>query len=222
MINRLEGYINKDGFVTSLPDAPTIPGEGNGFLNTGLAWACEMYDDVPIEKMIAECRESETNPLIWRSPHKKNPDDNQNQDDYEGALPMSQSWAIEVLEYAEENEWDFSIHEEDAGDLNYRFDRIMHFSPFLRLCAGRSLSYPDQIILAITIVLNSFKISDADTNKKSFCLLSKCQGNILMWKLVATLWVNRVRAKYGTIGGSWAEASPGHPVNTYDGENLGI
>lgn len=221
MNKRLEGYINKDGFVTIEPNAPTIPGEGNGFLQTGLAWACGMYPEVPIERMIESCRESPEVPLIWRSPHKKNPDDNQAQDDYEGILPMSQSWAREVLTYAEKNDWDFSMHDKDDDAIEYRFDRFLSFPIFLRLCAGESLPFWDQVILSLTMLYSCFKISDADTNKKSFCALVKLRkSKVFMGKLVADLWISKVRKKYGTIGGSWAAAKPGHPVNVYDGENL--
>jgi hypothetical protein len=219
-MHRLEGYINADGFVTSKPNAETIPGEGNGFLNTGLVWACGMYDEVPIQTMIANCRESATVPLIWRSPHKKNPDDHQTQDDYDGALPMSQIWALEVLIYAETHDWDFSLHEEDEGDLEYRFDRFWHFAPFLYICAGRSLDIWSQVKLASYMLWNCFDIDNADPNKKAFCVMKKSYKEVVFGKMIFDLWISRVRKKYGTIGGSWAAAHPGHPVNSYDGENL--
>ncbi len=220
MTNRLEGYINADSFVTATPDEPNIPGAGNGFMNTGLAWACGMYDDVPISTMLFRCRLSSKVPLIWRSPYKNNADDNQAQDDYEGALPMSQAWAKEVLEYAEDNDWDFSMREEDNGNIKYWFGRFLHFPPFVRVCAGEDLSYWSQLMLLFSFLLFSAQISDADTNKKSFCMLKKSYDKIFLGKSAFKFWISRVRKKYGTIGASWAMAHPGHPVNNYDGENL--
>jgi hypothetical protein len=215
---KYSAYINVDGFVTAQPNADFVPGEGNGWLRTGLAFACGMMPlDHPYGEMIEKCRVSSTCPFIFRSPYKKNLDDNQRADDYWGALLLSQSWAAQVLEYCEKNGWNFSLREIDVGDLNYRYDRIPVFPSFVRMCAGKKISLWEEIVFALTIFVDAFKISDADGNAKAFCRLSLARQESKLCSLFSKFWIIKIKLKYETIGGSWAESiSVGHPLSNYD------
>lgn len=212
-------YINRDGFVTINRNAASIPGEGNGFLATGLAYACGLY--TPPTDLIYRCRASATCPLIWRSPWKRNADDDQQADDYYGALLLDPVWAKELLEFAETNDWDFSMHPEDHGRLEYRFDRFLHFPAFVRLCAGSSLSLLDKAILSVTMLIDAFSIGFADANMRAFCLQHAAAPVVPFGELLASLWRSRVRKKYGRLGLAWvAYFGPEHPLSQWDGEGV--
>jgi hypothetical protein len=213
MIN--PAYINADGFVTVQPNAPAVPGEGNGWLQTGLAYACGLYPQANADVMLAFCAKSNECPLIYRSPHKKNADDNETCDDYWAALPMSQFWAKEVLQYARAHGWNFDVQEK--GGLEYAFWRFPAFTPFLKLCAGESLNIFDRLRLAGTIAFDAFFSDAADTNMAAFCRLVKAEQACPLSALAAGLWRSRIRKRYGTIGKSWAGYfGDTHPLVMFD------
>lgn len=219
----LDPYINCDGFVTVEPNAPAMPGEGNGWLQTGLAWACGLYDGGPSygdgtgDTMLAYCRKSDICPLIYRSPHKRNADDNETCDDYWGALPMQSFWAAEVLAWGRANGWMFDVQEK--GGLEYRFDRFPAFTPFLKLCAGEKLNIFDRARLALTIVWDAFNNGQADTNMAAYCRLHIAEFHCPLCRMAAKLWRSRIKQRYGTIGKSWsAYFGPSHPLTLFDEE----
>jgi hypothetical protein len=207
----LLGYINKDGFITAKFNAETVPGEGNGFLNTGLAVACGLIE--PPKDLITKCRVSDANPQIWRSPWKKNEDDEQENDDYWGALLLDKDWALDLYLWARLNNWFFDIH--GKGRIRFWFGIHLHFPPFVKLCTETiELNWLDRAILFCSTILDAFSIADADGNKKAFCRISKIKklGGACSW--ACQLWEKRVIARYGSIGGSWAASlEAGHPVS---------
>ncbi len=210
-------FINKDGFVTANPFANAWPGEGNGFLNTGLAHACGMYpnpEDFPA--MIQRCRHSDMIPLIWRSPHKKNPGDDQKCDDYWGALLLSENWALEILRYAEDTGWNFNIVNPYVQEAEYRFDRFPAFPPFLRACAGKKLAMMEVITLALQIFSDAFDLKDADSNKKAFCRLKKAREVSTLCWVASKLWIYKAKKKFGKVGGAWKASHFINPLNDYD------
>lgn len=208
-------YINADGFVTVQPNAPAMPGEGNGWLQTGLAYACGMYSDGKFSDMFAACMKSDGCPLIFRSPHKRNPDDHETCDDYWGALPLSSFWARLVLLWGRNHGSMYDVQE--RGGLEFRFDRFPAFTPFLKLCAGESLTLVDRLRLAGTIVFDAFFCAAADTNMAAYCRLVKAEKSCPLSKLAASFWRSRIRKRYGTIGKSWAGYfGPEHPLTTFN------
>lgn len=209
-------YINRDGFITVVPYAPHVPGEGNGWLQTGLAYACG-HIELEYRTMLLTCQATGM-PLIWRSPHKRNADDDQAHDDYWAALLLDRSWAGAVLRYAEKNDWDFAMRPEDKGKAHYLFSRFPHFPPFVRLAAGAELSPMDRAILWVSALVDALSIGQADGNMKAFCRLHL---TVHLWGFgpLASLWWWRIRRRYGTIGESWAAYfGHGHPLNGYNGE----
>lgn len=218
----LTNYQNSDGFVTIDPNAPANPGEGNGFLQTGLAIAANCLNFSPqyAQVMLYDCQRSHECPLIYRSPHKKNADDNEAVDDYWGAFVLAYStgnriWPRKVLEFAEAFKWDFDLQ----GNRNpkYRFDRYSAFAPLLRLCAGQKLTIWEELILAGTIAWSIFKTDAADGNMKTFCQIYIAQRESGICKAVSRLWFRKIKKQYGTIGKSWAAYFVnGHPLVEYD------
>lgn len=221
-------YINSDGFVTDKSNAETIPGEGNGWLQTGLAMATfpkEYLAVVGKDKlvsMLADCRKSYECPLIYRSPHKKNADDTNAADDYWGALLIFKlikypSWANELYVWAKARNWHFDIQQPDSPRIEYNFNRFVHFIPFLRQTIGEPLSLIESIGMAVGIVFDSFSIDEPDPNKKVFCKISLMEIDSIVCRLAGLFWRWRVRRKYGHIGACWAASlEPGHFLSAYD------
>lgn len=215
----LAQYINQDGFVTISANAEAVPGEGNGWLQTGLALATGKITPnseagLKLPGLIERCK-APLSQLIWRSPWKTNPGDETKQDDYYGALIVSRAWAAKLLDYLESHGWDFDI----AGKkrLEYRFDRFPDFAPLVEIAAGRDLSLFDEIRLAATIFWDAFHLDAADANMKTYCKIYLAEENSAICAIAAKLWRSRARARYGTIGASWAGYfGPGHPMNIFD------
>lgn len=212
-------YINSDGFVTVAPNAQAVPGEGNGWLQTGLALATGKIPAAALEEnlipLLSRCQKSPTVPLIWRSPYKVNPGDETKQDDYYGALLISPTWAARLLDYLEAAGWDFDIGGKQR--LEYRFDRFPDLAPLVFLAAGRDISIFDEVRLALTIVWDAFHIEQADANMRTYCKIYLAEKDSILCALAAKFWRGRVRARYGTIGASWAGYwGLAHPMNIFD------
>lgn len=202
--------MNESGFVTAGKDEPDIPGCGNGWLQTGVAYALGVYDDSKVDTMFLRCRLGAC-PLIWRSPYKKKLGDETKADDYWGALIMSPFWAGEILDYAEKNSWNFDIF--GLKRIEYRFDRFPHFAPFVRLCAGRRTALWDQAVLIVFVIFSSFRLETADGNMRAICIISVVRQELMLGKFVARLWESRARKRYGTIGKSIAAYfGESHPI----------
>ncbi len=205
-------YINADGFVTVNPNANPIPGDGNGILQTGLAIALGLLPDDHVVEMLLGCRKSISCPLIFRSPHKRNPDDEQTQDDYWGALPLNKSWAEEILEYGQKHLWIMDVHEE--GRLTFWFGRYLPFAPFTKICAGVKLNCVERKILKATIYLDALKTGSASGNMIAYCRAWACVQRDPFFADAFAYWLRKVRKRYGTLGASWAAYfGPGHPLN---------
>lgn len=216
-------YINSDGFVTIAPNAPAVPGEGNGWLQTGLALATGKIPPAALEEglipLLSRCQKSSTLtnpvPLIWRSPYKVNPGDETKQDDYYGALLISTTWAARLLDYLEANGWDFDISGKKR--LEYRFDRFPDFAPLVFMAAGKNISLFDEVRLALTIVWDAFHVEQADANMRTYCKIYLAEKDSALCAIAANFWRSRIRKRYGTIGASWAGYfGPGHPMNIFD------
>jgi hypothetical protein len=222
MLKGMDGYVNEDGFVTVEKDANPFPGEGNGWLQTGVAVACGFdYDPTIIMKMFIRCRYGIT-PLMWRSPHKKNLGDNQNHDDYWSIGLLSWKykldWAREFVEFGAKFDWIYDVTDPTGGNLRYKFDRFLDFVPYMRLCAGEKLTIADKFILAGTIIYDAYHPDKADANMRSFCkvTVAEKQGGLLC-KMAGFWWRKRIKSKYGTIGNSWAKYfGEGHPLNAFN------
>lgn len=222
----LEGYINEDGFVTVQRNANPFPGEGNGWLQTGLAAACGAnLSFLKTKEMFERCRFSVEVPMLWRSPHKKNLGDNQNHDDMWGAGLLAWwgrfYWAKEFVELGTRTNWIYDITDPNGENLRYKFDRFFDFIPYMRLCAREKLTIADSLILAATIVFDAYHLDKADGNMRAFCKVTVAgkDGNLIC-KLACAWWRKRAKAKYGTIGKSWAEYfGEGHPLNAFNEVN---
>lgn len=205
-------WINQDGFLTLYPNENHIPGEGNGWLHTGLASCLGIYDPGKerVFEMIAACRKSAENPLIFRSPHKRNPGDAQEADDYWGALYLAKKydslWPLEVLEYAEKNGWDFDI--QGNKNLRFRFDRLPHFVPILRIAAGIDLGIWDQVQLAVIMFYDAFASKKPDGHMKAR-LRMEIAKDYPFSQLALFIWKRRTK---GT--NPWAKyfLHPEHPL----------
>jgi hypothetical protein len=205
-------FVNADGFVTVQPNADAIPGEGNGWLQTGLAVATGQLTTDRIADMIWACHKGPQCPLVFRSPHKRNPDDSETADDYWGALPLNQMWALEIYIYGCTHKWLMDVQEQ--GRLAFWFGRFLGFAPFVKLCAGLPTNWLDRTILNTMIYLDSYFISHSDGNMIAFCRASAAAKRDPRFAKAFAFWQKRVLAKYGTLGASWAAYfGPGHPLN---------
>lgn len=218
--DELKPYLNGDGFLTVQANADTVPGEGNGWLQTGTAICLIGYDEYPYPldtvALINACSNAAAYPLIYRSPHKKNPDDNETCDDYWGALALIKlkdrtEWPKSLLRYGAANDWYFDVNHSRA--LRYRFDRFPAFVPCLRICAGEELSLFSKIILGLTILWDAYHIDAADGNMRSLCKIAIAEGQGRFIDACSNLWRRRIIAKYGTVAKSFEEYfGKGHPI----------
>lgn len=211
-----DAYINFDNFVTVEPRAETCPGEGNGWLQTGLAVATGIYR--PTQSMIVDmfirCAYGPNDPRIWRSPWKKNPGDEEQADDYWGALVMSQPWAIMLSIWIDDHGTNFDPT--PAKRLKYWFGRFPMFRPMVRVCAGGSKWY-HHALLALGILWDSLFIGSASGNMIAFCRISKARQVSSLCAWASKLWVWRIKKHYGAVGMSWEEYfHSDHPLVGYD------
>lgn len=210
-------YINADGFVVANPYNQSEYGEGNGILNTGVAYLCGIYEP-DVAEMWRKCGGKLDLPLFYRSPQKKNPGDNETCDDYWAMLAMahylSPVISRQLYYYGFNNGWVYNVeHPEDKTDIRFYFARFPAFIPFAKLCAGIRLSSWDRFKLAAVVLWDAFHLSDADGNKKAFCRARVCSiyPGILVW--ASRLWFKRIRARYGGLGKSWADSlCSSHPL----------
>ncbi len=216
-------YINQDGFVTVEPGAATVPGEGNGWLQTGLAIACDLYPYQMLgvlQRSLVECcfDISKGDVRIWRSPHKKNPGDENKCDDYWGAMWVSAWWPHDLYAYFRRNGTNCDpFNRKDAWSRwTYWFGRHPHFLPFVRISANEAYFF-DWWIIALHIFIDAFFIGEASGNKKAFCRLAAVRNCSKICRIAAKFWVYRVKKQYGTVGGSWAkDVGMYHPLAYYD------
>lgn len=206
----MQDYINKDCFVTVEKHEPSIPGCGNGWLQTGVAHALGLCDP-PLIKTVTACYDWDGR--FWRSPHKNNPGDETKCDDYWGILILiPQQWCEIILKSAESNEWDFDIGKQTR--LDYRFDRFPAFPPFLRLCAGKSLTLYDHAILIVTAIKDCFSMSHADGNMRAFCRIHGLAIHTPYGELIKLFWEWKAKRKFGNVGGAFSKYfGKDHPVS---------
>jgi|GEM_PF-4012311 len=209
MIN--PSYINADGFVTIQPNAPAIPGEGNGWLQTGLCAALGQYPNSKesIILMFIRCMADVGYPPLSRSPHKKNLGDENKADDYWGVFVLAklhfQDWAKNLLRWCEANGWTTNNLDPKSTDYNYRFDRFPGFVPCLRLAAGQQLPVMDSIALAGSLIYDIFSAKEDDGNMRSYCKAFVAKSDwICAIPAAIILWRKASWAKY---------FGEGHPLN---------
>lgn len=209
-------YINDDGFVTIQADAAFVPGEGNGWLQTGLAEACGMsFELAQVARMLKRCRFDSADPRIWRSPHKKDPGDENQADDYYGAALLSTAWSKELLAWCRANGWNFDPYGKRPA---FWFGRFVTLRPHIRLCAGEDLELVDRVLLASSIFFAAFTTS-ADTSMIAFCKVRAADRHSWLLTQACRWWRWRTKGEYGTIGASWAAYfGPDHPLSTYNEE----
>ncbi len=209
----LDGFLNQDGFVTVQPNSPAVPGEGNGLLVTGLAMACGMYFNPQARQMLARCQFSPNDPRVWRSPHKTNPGDETQVDDYWGAVHLSFDWSRDLLAFVEKNGMNFDPF---GKRFKYWFGRFVALKPFFRLAVGKDTFF-DRLILFFTILVDAMFINSASGNMKAFCRIHFAIDHTAPLTLASRFWLKRIKNKYGSVGKSWAEYfGEGHPLNDYD------
>tara|TARA_R110000868_G_scaffold242882_3_gene498477 strand:+ start:793 stop:1443 length:651 start_codon:yes stop_codon:yes gene_type:complete len=214
----LDKYIDQFGFVRIKPNDDNPWGDGNGLLQTGLAIACGMLNpSYELQFNLLLCRKDVWCPLIYRSPNKKNNDDNQGPDDYYGAFLFGDILPGLVLEYAEAKNWHFDIQQPDKPRPEYNFNRFPAFVPCLRIAAGKRLSLAETVVLFGSIVVDSFDLNKADGNMKAFCRIVLAERYSKLFTIAGALWRYQVRRKYKSIGRSWSDYfKEGHPLNDYN------
>ena len=215
----MEGWLSKDGFVNPRRDTPDVPGHGNAWLETGLAYACGMYDLSPAKAtdMYLACTTSGSFPLFFRTPYKKNLDDSEEADDYWGffALPIDLAYRVTIYNYLRGDGWNGDVHKQ--GAFRYYFNRFLPLPCYVSMRSGGSFTVLDNLILSAACLWSSFGISDADSNKKAFLMGHELSVRSKLGKWAFSIWCKRIRKRYGTIGKSWAASyEEGHPLSNYD------
>ena len=216
-------WITVDGFIKPRRDTPDVPGHGNSFLETGLAYACGLHDisEKEATDLYLKCTTPESYPLFFRTPYKKNSDDHETADDWYGlmSLPLNKRFKYEIFKYIRSKHWNGDVQKKSG--FKYNFGRFISLPCFVSLAGGGSFTILDRIILSCTLLIDSLGISDADGNKKAFLRGKELSEHSSVGARIFKFWCGRVRKKYGTIGGAWAESfEDGHPLSAYDGENL--
>lgn len=212
-------YVNSDGFVcANKEELEDFYGPGNGWLHTGMAVAIGKYS-APFLKMYLACKR-EPWPLFYRSPQRKNADDQEAADDWWGFFVLlrccysGSNIAKSLLDWGNIHNWVFDVSDNQSTDIRFRFDRFISFIPILRIIAGEKLSFTDSIACIATIIWDAFHIDDADGNGKAFCRIYVFQSYGYIFPLVSNIWFVRVKKKYGSVEKSWAAAlCNGHPLS---------
>lgn len=229
LLSDLGPYVNSDGIVTVDQFALAKWGEGNGLLQTGLYYCIKAnegsfteQDAIKILEITAACKR-DGYPMVWRSPYKKNPDDNQNHDDYWGWLAAcyfaKSRFPKEFYDFAESKGWLVDIQNPEVPSHNYYFERYIGFKQFVKMATrgcykAHAVSYLDALVVAGAIIYKSFGALASDSCMRTYCLVSVAQKESLLCMLAGMLWRWRVRKRYGTIGLSFAAyfRSPEHPL----------
>lgn len=212
-----EGYTDQWGLIRVLPLSEV--GMGNGLLHTGLLYtikanhgALTQVDKDHLAAIVSQCEHASV-PMLWRSPIKKNPDDNQQWDDYFGMLPAlyfaGSDFPRRFLAHAEKAHWSFDIQKPDQFNFRYYYERMPGFVGFVKSCArGTDLSViatpMEMLQLAGAILWSAFSIDNADSNMKAYCRLSVARKESPLCALASLVWFWRIRRRYGIVGQSFA------------------
>lgn len=215
---REQSYINGDGFVTIDQRAPTIPGDGNGLLQTGLWYvikaqygALTQIDRDKIQDLTERCKSSYCE-YLWRSPYKKNPDDNQNHDDYWGWLAACYfagiPYPLYFLRAAIKNKWFVDVVNPKTDNPKYFFGRFLDFPPFAKMCARgwdrealeSTLQVYDHIIMASSILWSAFHLGSSDSLMRDYCRVAIARKESQLCAMVSYLWFYKLRKKFGITG----------------------
>jgi hypothetical protein len=224
------GYFNADGFLTVKPNSPSVPGEGNGLLQTGLWYSIKARngglqdrDKDAIKRITSRCMH-DSHPILWRSPHKKNPDDDQQHDDYWGWLAAcyfaESDFPERFHQFCEDNQWMVDVQQPYHPRIKYLFERFPGFKTFVKLCVHNRKPTPMECIkFALLICFWSIKPNRSDSCMRSYCRIAVASDRSLLCRLVASiLWFKRVRKLWGSVGNSFAPYFKGnnHPITWYD------
>lgn len=154
------------GFITPVKYPPGnghYPGGGNVLLYTGLYYtilamkgALTQADADSWVRSLMLCRH-ERFPLFWRSPVKKNADDNQEHDDYWAILAACKHAGCEyiargILEHGRRHSWSYDIQKPETFNIKFYFARFMAFIPMARVCSGEEISLLEQARLYLAIL----------------------------------------------------------------------
>lgn len=220
----INGYINPDGIITVSPHSDWKPGEGNGLLQTGLFY-CIKYrhglltqvDMDRIDSITIQCSHA-VYPILYRSPWKKNPDDQESADDYWGWLPACKAaksiYPEKFLAFAERSDWIIDVQNPDKPDPIFYFERFIGFTTMTKLCAGKRISPFESLQLALNILWASFNVDKSDSNIKTYCAIASANEESLLSTLAAIFWFKKIRNKYGYTGMAFANyfKDPNHPL----------
>lgn len=227
----IEGYMNLLGFVTIKPNDPED--QGNGLLQTGLFYvikavhgALTQVDKDTIDSITEQCRHDSV-PMLWRSPLKKNHDDNQNWDDYTGWLAAmyfsGHKFPMEFLGWGLTHSWSFDIQNPYCWNPDYYFERQIGFTTFAKMCArGFDPKVPitplEHAMLALAILWSAFSIDKSDSCMKSYCRIAVARKESWACHLASLIWFWRVRKKYGITGQAFSAyfQSKAHPLTLGD------
>lgn len=236
-LQTLQGFRNQDKIVTIEANAPTIPGDGNGLLQTGL-WYCikASLGSLPrgyiieIEEILSACMHS-AYPLFWRSPHKHNPGDTNKQDDYYGILAMcyhgKDDICLDFYRYSERMGWFINIESPGNApdklhniihDANYYFDRFPGFRILAKAACipvgGPRLTLREHLEAFLVAVACAWRAQGSDAAMRDYCWFSVLARESIPVALVSFFWLKRINKKHGSLGLSWVPyfKNPKHPL----------
>jgi hypothetical protein len=182
-------------------------------------------------EMIAAACQHEKFMMWWRSPHKRNADDNQKQDDYWGLLAafyhVRSAFAHHFYVYAETTGWYIDIqrpyegshHASRAYDIDYYFDRFPGFRIFVKMCSRPTaphlvITWREHIEMFFVSLWKVFKMDTSDGCIRDYCFFSVVARESAICKPLAQWWEQRARKKYGSVGLSFSDyfKSLEHPL----------
>ncbi len=226
------GWANEDGFVCVDHCAPARPGEGNGLLQTGLALVIRaknqgtgikadlLSDKWRWEAMLSRCMRQPFC-VLFRSPWKRNPDDNQDWDDYYGVLAscfhLSLPYPVAFLGHCKRFGWCVNVQEPEKWTLKYWFARSPGFVGFAKICGGEAPTRLNWLGIWAAQFVSCFTLA-SDACMRNYCYNSVVAERSSISRRINKFWFKRVRARYGTVGAAFSGYFKGmeHPLTKGD------
>lgn len=216
-------FQDRDGFVVVAPGSEV--GGGNVLLHTGLFYVIKaqygMLTEVDQDKILdltERCMHTQA-PLLWRSPYKQNPGDDQQHDDYYGWLAAcyfaGNEYPEAFVDWMDRNAWIACIAVPGDYNLEYYFDRFFGFRAFAKMCARRKVTLREEIELALVIFWKGFRAKfKSDACMREFCAYSVARRESSLCRIASDFWRSRLEEKKGGIGQSFLGYFQGaaHPL----------
>ena len=226
----IQPYLNEHDMVSAiklpLPYSKNL-GDGNLLEKTGLyycilhnAGAMTQVDKFIWDRILFKCKHDRF-PIFWRSPDKKNPDDNQEHDDYHMIVGLDIAefkgeYSKKLLDHLNKYNWSMDIQNPTKFNSKYYWERFFALNWMIRIGAGEAS--PLQVIGSHILALASVLwISDSDSRIRVYGRFTGLSERYSLIKIMFGWWKNKMRKKFGKVGKAFAGELPlDHPLTEID------